>query len=67
METNYQYKNEDFFKVIGHISVCFATLDSITSQLILRLLPIDKKNQIPFTDITTLGQKLKRTLLILMS
>ncbi len=57
LTTNYQYRNEDFFEVIGRISVSFATLDFFTSELIRRLLPIDKKSQIPFTNRTTLGKK----------
>lgn len=52
------YSNDDFFRVIGHISVFFATLDLFTSEVIVRLMPGDPTTTPPFPENSTLGQKL---------
>lgn len=54
------YSNDDFIKVIGKISIFFATLDFFVSELIICILA--KKvapDAPPFSDKTTLGQKLR--------
>jgi hypothetical protein len=51
------YTNENFFEVIGHISVLFSTWDLLTTLLIIRLV----KRNAPLPDSLTrktLGQKL---------
>ena len=55
------HKNEDFFKVFGHISVFFATLDFFVTYFIMqlvngKLLNLEKK-QIDSLSDRTLGQK----------
>lgn len=50
-------KNEDFFQVIGHISVFFSTLDFMTSVLITKLIISNEKSR--FKDNTTLTQKFR--------
>ncbi len=51
------YRNEDFFHVLGQISVFFATWDFVLTTIIVRLVRPD----IPIPDLerSTLGQKLK--------
>jgi len=56
------YSDNDFFRVIGNISVYFATLDFFVSELIMRLIPITPnaiQQTPPFNERSTLGQKLR--------
>ncbi len=59
------HTNDDFFKVFGEISVHFATLDFLTTALILRLVRIERiKKKGPIDDRVrldrmTLGQKFR--------
>ena len=46
------YRNEDFLRIIGHISVFFATLDFFVSEVMILL-----TGRVPFSDTATLGQK----------
>jgi hypothetical protein len=52
------HTKDEFFRAIGFISVLFATLDLIISLVILRLQGWAKGHATPFSDRTTLGQKL---------
>jgi hypothetical protein len=52
-----RYTTENFFEVIGHISVFFSTWDVLTSLLIIRL--VKRQNPLPDLNRKTLGQKLK--------
>jgi len=52
------YKNEDFFQVIGHISIFFATLDFLISLILVKLLKEERYSR-KINETTTLGQKLK--------
>ena len=46
------YRNEDFLRIIGHISFFFATLDFFVSEVMILL-----TGRVPFCDTATLGQK----------
>lgn len=53
--------NEDFFQVLGKISIFFATLDFIVTELFVRLIDRTSVTRIPrITDRTTLGNKLSK-------
>ena len=55
------YCEDDYFKVFGNITVYFATLDFLVSELIMRLLPTPPNaHQLkpPYNERSTLGQKL---------
>jgi hypothetical protein len=52
-----RYTNENFFSIIGHISVFFSTWDVLTSLLIIRL--VKRQSPLPILNRKTLGQKLK--------
>lgn len=59
MELVRKYKNEDFFQILGQISVFFATLDVLTTSVILALVKKEKFSELkPLSDNTTLQQKL---------
>ncbi|MFH1509418.1 MAG: hypothetical protein ABIE68_04600 [bacterium] len=51
------YKKEDFFQVIGHVSVFFSTLDVLTSILISELVKKSVANKPKYDD--TLGIKFR--------
>jgi hypothetical protein len=51
------FTNDDFFRVIGHISVFFATWDLFTTLLLMRLMKPERP--LPSMERRTLGQKLK--------
>src|SRR5271169_6971775 len=53
------YRNEDFFRIIGHISVFFATVDFFVSEVMIRLTALPGAS-VPFSDTATLGQKFER-------
>ena len=54
------HTNEDFFRVFGHISVFFATLDFLVTTLLLRLVDKEKIEGISkISDRSTLQHKLK--------
>jgi hypothetical protein len=55
-----KFKNEDFFQVLGRISIFFATADFITTEIIIRLIKDESRDEIkPLEDSSTLTQKLK--------
>jgi len=60
MNNEKKYTNENFFQIIGKISIVFATLDFFTTQLIFRLISAEYYDDLGITDSTTLGQKLKK-------
>ena len=54
------YNKENFFQVLGQISVFFATLDLFVSEVILSMCaPTSTNKWPPFNERTTLGQKLE--------
>lgn len=54
---NSLYNNDDFFRVIGRISVTFATWDLFLSDILVRLRP---GKPLCFKETDTLGRKLQR-------
>jgi hypothetical protein len=52
------YSDDDFFRILGHISVFFATLDLFASEVILRLTGWTSGTALPFGETATLGHKL---------
>lgn len=60
MSNEKKYTNEDFFQIIGKISVVFATLDFFASQLLFRLMSAEGYDNLKINDTTTLGQKFKK-------
>lgn len=58
--SNREYVNEDFFQILGHISVFFATLDFLVTLLMMRLIDYEKtKHKSPINEKTTLKQKFR--------
>jgi hypothetical protein len=53
-----EYTVNDFFRIIGKISVCFAALDMFTSQLLRDLTKREPSSELPFPVNATLGRKL---------
>src|SRR5260221_5926104 len=55
-----QYRNENFFQVIGEFTIFFATLDFFVSELILRIVHREGvTTKLPFRATDTLAEKLR--------
>jgi hypothetical protein len=55
---NRKYTNEEFFQIIGRVSIVFATMDFFATQIIFRLTSAEEYESLKIGDNTTLGTKL---------